>query len=360
MVFRSRVAVAAAPSQLYQFALEGVFLFVILWIYGRKPRGSARSAAPSRGLRGTALLRRVLASRKFPGSAHLGMSMGQWLCLPMIAAGVALWAGAAVDPRGRRRRPALRPRGLTGKHATDRPLHRNDRAQPRVGRPHHRDRLRGLVNRRLTGGRFISTATRTAQQHRCLQGARPVGRIPGDKPLFAHIVDECRVRPRCGDHHPQAAFDIGFLDVELRRIGRPCFTSHALRICDSLSMARDSFPGKSNSLDALCKRLEVNNSGRELHGALLDAGLLAEVYIRMTRGQGALVIDSAARSTLTSRPNRSTFCALVCRHRGRDEKLVAHAALLPTTRPSAVARSGSNGRIPTLRLPNRHRVFSQR
>jgi DNA polymerase III subunit epsilon len=57
-------------------------------------------------------------------------------------------------------------------------------------------------------------------------------------------------------------------------------------------MAREMFPGKANSLDALCRRLEVDNSNRTLHGALLDAGLLAEVYIRMTRGQGSLVIDS--------------------------------------------------------------------
>ena len=57
-------------------------------------------------------------------------------------------------------------------------------------------------------------------------------------------------------------------------------------------MAREMFPGKSNSLDALCKRLEVDNSNRTLHGALLDAGLLAEVYINMTRGQNALMIDA--------------------------------------------------------------------
>jgi DNA polymerase-3 subunit epsilon len=57
-------------------------------------------------------------------------------------------------------------------------------------------------------------------------------------------------------------------------------------------MARDSYPGKSNSLDALCKRFEVNNTAREVHGALLDAGLLAEVYLRMTRGQDSLVIDA--------------------------------------------------------------------
>ena len=66
---------------------------------------------------------------------------------------------------------------------------------------------------------------------------------------------------------------------------------------DSLTMAREMFPGKSNSLDALCKRLRVDNTNRALHGALLDAGLLAEVYIRMTRGQNSLVIDGSGGST---------------------------------------------------------------
>ena len=77
-----------------------------------------------------------------------------------------------------------------------------------------------------------------------------------------------------------------------------------MRVTDSLSMARDIFPGKSNSLDALCKRFEVNNSGRKLHGALLDAGLLAEVYIRMTRGQESLVIDAvdAIAADMAARP----------------------------------------------------------
>jgi DNA polymerase-3 subunit epsilon len=63
------------------------------------------------------------------------------------------------------------------------------------------------------------------------------------------------------------------------------------KVTDSLLMAREMFPGKANSLDALCRRLEVDNSNRTLHGALLDARLLAEVYINMTRGQGSLVID---------------------------------------------------------------------
>jgi DNA polymerase-3 subunit epsilon len=93
-----------------------------------------------------------------------------------------------------------------------------------------------------------------------------------------------------------AAFDVGFLNEELKRIGRRRFTDHAASITDSLSMAREMFPGKSNSLDALCRRLEVDNTNRALHGALLDAGLLAEVYIRMTRGQNSLVIDEGAGS----------------------------------------------------------------
>ena len=89
-----------------------------------------------------------------------------------------------------------------------------------------------------------------------------------------------------------ASFDVGFLNEELRRCGLPKFSTHVGAVTDTLQMARDQFPGKSNSLDALCKRLEVDHSNRALHGALLDAGLLAEVYINMTRGQNSLVIDA--------------------------------------------------------------------
>jgi DNA polymerase-3 subunit epsilon len=113
-----------------------------------------------------------------------------------------------------------------------------------------------------------------------------------DKPLFAAIADELMDYLAGAEviiHN--AAFDIGFLNAELRRLQRPPVESVVAQVTDTLLMAREMFPGKSNSLDALCKRLEVDNSGRNLHGALLDAGLLAEVYIRMTRGQDSLVID---------------------------------------------------------------------
>ena len=94
-----------------------------------------------------------------------------------------------------------------------------------------------------------------------------------------------------------AAFDVGFLNAELRRVGAPPFAQQVASVTDSLLMAREMFPGKANSLDALCKRLEVDNSNRALHGALLDAGLLAEVYIRLTRGQKTLVIDASEESS---------------------------------------------------------------
>jgi DNA polymerase-3 subunit epsilon len=113
------------------------------------------------------------------------------------------------------------------------------------------------------------------------------------KPRFAQVADELLAFVDGAEliiHN--AAFDVAFLDAELARLGRPPLAQVAARITDSLVFARDRFPGKANSLDALCKRLEVDNSHRELHGALLDAGLLAEVWIRMTRGQESLVIDA--------------------------------------------------------------------
>ena len=123
-----------------------------------------------------------------------------------------------------------------------------------------------------------------------------------NKPLFASIAEEVRAFVAGAEviiHN--AAFDLAFLDAEFARAGLGRFAEQAARVTDSLLLAREIFPGKSNSLDALCKRLEVDHSGRELHGALLDAGLLAEVYLRMTRGQDSLVIDAAGGSAREQR-----------------------------------------------------------
>lgn len=115
-----------------------------------------------------------------------------------------------------------------------------------------------------------------------------------DKPLFADIAEQLAEFVHGAEviiHN--AAFDVGFLDAELRRAGRQRFAQMVALVTDSLVMAREVYPGKGNSLDALCKRLEVDNRHRSFHGALLDAGLLAEVYVRLTRGQESLVIGSS-------------------------------------------------------------------
>ena len=156
-----------------------------------------------------------------------------------------------------------------------------------------------MVNRRLTGRNL----------HFYLNPQRPNSpdavRIHGltdeflaDKPLFATVVDEVLAYVADAEiliHN--AAFDLGFLNAELKRLNRPVFAQHVAGVKDTLLMAREMFPGKSNSLDALCKRLEIDNTSRTLHGALLDAGLLAEAYVRMTRGQELLVIEAVEATT---------------------------------------------------------------
>jgi DNA polymerase III subunit epsilon len=117
-----------------------------------------------------------------------------------------------------------------------------------------------------------------------------------DKPKFIDIADDFLAYLAGADEiiiH-NAPFDVGFLEAELKRAGKNRFTSVAAKVVDSLAMAKHQYPGKRNSLDALCDRLGVDNSGRKLHGALLDAELLADVYIGLTRGQDALLMDTAS------------------------------------------------------------------
>ncbi len=114
-----------------------------------------------------------------------------------------------------------------------------------------------------------------------------------DKPKFAQLADDILDYLSGAEliiHN--AAFDVGFLNKELERVGKKPLKAYVSNVIDTLAMAKEMFPGKRNSLDALCDRLEVDNSGRTLHGALLDAELLADVYINMTRGQEALLIDA--------------------------------------------------------------------
>jgi len=151
-----------------------------------------------------------------------------------------------------------------------------------------------MVSRRLTGHNkhfYVNPQRRNSEDAVKVHGL--TDEFLADKPVFAAIADELMEYLAGAEiiiHN--AAFDVGFLNEELRRLGRPPFMQQVGKVTDSLLMAREMFPGKSNSLDALCRRLEVDNSNRTLHGALLDAGLLAEVFINMTRGQDSLVIET--------------------------------------------------------------------
>ena len=113
-----------------------------------------------------------------------------------------------------------------------------------------------------------------------------------DKPKFSAMADELLDYLQGAEiiiHN--APFDMSFLNKELEIIGREPLKHCVAKVTDSLMMAKEMFPGKRNSLNALCDRLEVDNSGRTLHGALLDAELLADVYINLTRGQNSLMMD---------------------------------------------------------------------
>ena len=114
-----------------------------------------------------------------------------------------------------------------------------------------------------------------------------------DKPKFSAVAEELLEYLRDAEiiiHN--APFDVSFLNKELELIGMQPIKYCVAKVTDSLMMAKELFPGKRNSLDALCDRLEVDNSGRTLHGALLDAELLSEVYLTMTAGQGDLGLSN--------------------------------------------------------------------
>ena len=126
-----------------------------------------------------------------------------------------------------------------------------------------------------------------------------------DKPKFAEVVDQFLEYIEGAEviiHN--APFDIGFLNKELELQGRKPLTTYIEGVIDTLVMAKEMFPGKRNSLDSLCDRLEVDNSGRTLHGALLDAELLADVYINMTRGQDALLMEVESHDEQTRTTER--------------------------------------------------------
>lgn len=156
-----------------------------------------------------------------------------------------------------------------------------------------------MVNRQLTGNNLhLYINPERASHEDALRVHGLTEEFLSTKPKFAEIVDqllEFLAGAQLVIHN--APFDIGFVNAELKRLRKPPITDHVDSVLDTLLMAREMFPGKANSLDALCRRLEVDNSSRVLHGALLDAELLSKVYINMTRGQDSLVIDESGSSS---------------------------------------------------------------
>lgn len=157
-----------------------------------------------------------------------------------------------------------------------------------------------LINRRTTGRRF----------HRYLNPERDIDEgalaVHGltraeleREPRFEEVAEELVEFIRGAElviHN--AAFDVAFLDMELARLSsEPPTVASLCQVLDSLALARELHPGQRNNLDALCKRYNVDNSRRELHGALLDAQLLAEIYLAMTGGQGALALGETTSGT---------------------------------------------------------------
>ncbi len=192
-----------------------------------------------------------------------------------------------------------------------------------------------VINRRLTGERFHQYIN---PKREIDAGAMEVHGITpeflADKPLFSSVVDDFMSFIDGAEliiHN--AAFDVGFLNHELAKLkGEKRTIADVCSVLDTLKLARDKHPGQKNNLDALCRRYYVDNSNRELHGALLDAEILADVYLAMTGGQVSL---SLAAEAPVAKNEKTDFDILTHTKRGplrvikaNQDELLAHEANL--------------------------------
>ena len=191
-----------------------------------------------------------------------------------------------------------------------------------------------LVNRRLTGRSF----------HRYLNPERDIDE--GALEVHGLSREQLATEARFADIHAEflefvrdaeliihnAPFDVAFLNAELARIGAAPAITELCKILDTLPLARQMHPGQRNSLDALCKRYSVDNSRRDYHGALLDARLLAEVYLAMTGGQATFILSAEADSVrIRSRleiPALELAGVKIAVIEASEEELAAHEHLL--------------------------------
>ena len=191
-----------------------------------------------------------------------------------------------------------------------------------------------LVNRRLTGRTYHQYLN---PERDIDEGAQQVHGLSREtltkQPLFGEVHAEFLEFIRDAEliiHN--APFDVAFLDAEFKRIELDHRMADLCRVLDSLALARQMHPGQRNSLDALCKRYSVDNSQREYHGALLDARILADVYLAMTGGQGSLTL-SAESDTIRSRarqaaPMRATTDIRIVVINANEEETAAHEHIL--------------------------------
>lgn len=198
-----------------------------------------------------------------------------------------------------------------------------------------------MVNRRLTGKSFhqyVNPERDIPMEAHAVHGISE--EFLQDKPLFSAIADEFIEFIRGAEliiHN--APFDLGFLDNELAIVGKATGQRYPkiadiCKITDSLKLARQKHPGQKNNLDALCRRYGINNSHRELHGALLDSEILADVYLLMTGGQTDLMLATQTSSSNHSSAANSKVVSLQANDLpvvlATNEELSAHQAKLET------------------------------
>jgi DNA polymerase-3 subunit epsilon len=204
-----------------------------------------------------------------------------------------------------------------------------------------------LVNRRATGRTFHRYLNPEREIDDGALAVHGIARTDLDgQPRFAEIAEELLAFIGGAElviHN--AAFDVAFLDAELARLpGEPRQLAALCQVLDTLALARELHPGQRNGLDALCKRYAIDNSARELHGALLDARILADVYLAMTGGQGALALseaDEPAHAHARERPARMPLRLAVALPvpLATPDEIAAHEVML------AVIAKASGGRV---------------
>lgn len=186
-----------------------------------------------------------------------------------------------------------------------------------------------IVDRRITDNRFHAYLNPERASEEAAERIHGLtAEFLADKPKFAEIAKDFLDYVRGAEiviHN--AAFDVEFLDQELELAGLGRLSDHCASITDTLARARELHPGKRNNLDALCERYGVDNSHRTFHGALLDASLLAEVYLAMSRGQESLIVETDLAQAPVGGPATFDASQLVVVDASADE-LAEHEKIL--------------------------------